>query len=114
MTVPPARHGRHASPPSGGTGDSRTLWRQRANLSCRQAGQSLFLTDSHGNRIFRLDGTGAVVWQLLSEPLSRDEALSLLIETFPGVPKARIRHELKQLFQALFEARLIEKASNGP
>ena len=64
--------------------------------------------------IFRLDGTGAVVWQLLSEPLSRDEALSLLVETFPGVPKARIRHELKQLFQALFEARLIEKASNGP
>lgn len=114
VTVASARHGRHASQPPGGTGDSRTLWRQRADLSCRQAGQSLFLTDSHGNRIFRLDGTGAVVWQLLSEPLSRDEALSLLVETFPGVPKARIRHELKQLFQALFEARLIEKASNGP
>ena len=114
VTVPPARHGRHASPPPGDTGDSRILWRQRADLSCRQAGQSLFLTDSHGNRIFRLDGTGAVVWQLLSAPLSRDEALSLLAETFPDVPKTRIRHELKQLFQALFEARLIEKASNGP
>lgn len=114
VTVPPARHGQHASPPPGDTGDSRILWRQRADLSCRQAGQSLFLTDSHGNRIFRLDGTGAVVWQLLSAPLSRDEALSLLAETFPDVPKTRIRHELKQLFQALFEARLIEKASNGP
>ena len=90
------------SPPAT-RGDSRTLWQQRPGLSCRQAGQSIFLTDSHGNHIFRLDGTGAVVWQLLSAPLSRDEALSLLAETFPDVPKTRIRHELKQLFQALLK-----------
>ena len=113
-TVAPGCHGQPASPPAGGTGDSRTLWRQRPGLSCRQAGQSIFLTDSRGNSIFRLDGTGAVVWQLLSEPLSRDEALSLLAETFPDVPQARIRHELGQLFQALFEARLIEKATKSP
>lgn len=105
-------------PPSaeaaGDAGDSRTLWQQRPGLSCRQAGQSIFLTDSHGNHIFRLDGTGAVIWQLLSAPLSRDEALSLLAETFPDVPQTRIRHELKRLFQALFEARLIEKAHKSP
>ena len=105
-------------PPSaeaaGDAGDSRTPWQQRSGLSCRQAGQSIFLTDSHGNHIFRLDGTGAVIWQLLSAPLSRDEALSLLAETFPDVPQARIRHELKRLFQALFEARLIEKAHKRP
>ena len=103
-----------AAEPVGDAGDSRTLWQQRPGLSCRQAGQSIFLTDSHGNHIFRLDGTGAVVWQLLSAPLSRDEALSLLAETFPDVPKTRIRHELKQLFQALFKARLIEKAHKSP
>lgn len=95
-------------------GDSRTQWQQRPGLNCRQAGQSIFLTDSHGNHIFRLDGTGAVVWQLLAAPLSRDEALSLLVEAFPNVPQTRIRHELKQLFQALFEARLIGKAHTSP
>ena len=110
----PAPSGPSAGRSSRDMGDSRTLWQQRPGLSCRQAGQSVFLADSHGDHIFRLDGTGAVVWQLLSAPLSRDEALSLLAETFPDVPKSRIRHELKQLFQALFEACLIEKAHKRP
>lgn len=110
----PAPSGPSAVRSSRDMGDSRTLWQQRPGLSCRQAGQSVFLADSHGDHIFRLDGTGAVVWQLLSAPLSRDEALSLLAETFPDVPKSRIRHELKQLFQALCEACLIEKAHKRP
>lgn len=110
----PAPSGPSAVRSSRDMGDSRTLWQQRPGLSCRQADQSVFLADSHGDHIFRLDGTGAVVWQLLSAPLSRDEALSLLAETFPDVPKSRIRHELKQLFQALFEACLIEKAHKRP
>lgn len=114
VTVASAFHGQPVPPPSGDAGDSRTLWQQRPGLSCRQAGQSIFLSDSPGNTLFRLDGIGAVVWQLLSAPLSRDEALSLLAETFPNVPQTRIRHELKQLFQGLFKARLIEKASKRP
>ena len=114
VTEPPAPQDRPVPPAPRGAGDSRTPWQQRPGLSCRQAGQSIFLTDGRGKRIFRLDGTGAVVWQLLSAPLSRDEALSLLAGTFPDIPKARIRHELKQLFQALFEARLIEKATQRP
>lgn len=115
MPERPIPEGRPPSlPPREDDGDSSTLWRQRPGLACRQAGQSLFLSDGPGNRIFRLDGTGAAVWHLLASPLSRDEAASLLAETFPRVPEGRIRHELHQLFRALSEARLIEKAADRP
>ena len=55
--------------------------------------------------------------QILAGKCAPEEKLpgmNLLAETFPDVPKTRIRHELKQLFQALFKARLIEKAHKSP
>ncbi|WP_300717581.1 PqqD family peptide modification chaperone [uncultured Desulfovibrio sp.] len=91
-----------------GTDDALRLWRQAPGLDVESAGGCLFLSDSQGRRIFRLDGTAAVIWQLLAEPLSRREACALLAETFPDIPEVRIRRDLERLFADLAAARLIE------
>lgn len=91
-----------------GTDDALRLWRQAPGLDVESAGGCLFLSDSQGRRIFRLDGTAAVIWQLLAGPISRREACALLAETFPDIPEARIHRDLKRLFADLAAARLIE------
>lgn len=110
------------APPDSATGDTMEamgmdpdcLWRRCPGTGSRSAGARLFLTDGQGDRIFRLEGIGVVVWQLLEAPLSLREGVELLAGTFPGVPETRIRHELETLFFNLFSARLIEKSPQQP
>lgn len=109
-TAPAARPMRPRRPRrmAAGTDDALRLWRQAPGLDVESAGGCLFLSDSQGRRIFRLDGTAAVIWQLLAGPISRREACALLAETFPDIPEARIHRDLKRLFADLAAARLIE------
>lgn len=94
--------------PAGKEQDALRLWRQAPGLDVESIDGCLFLSDSRGRSIFRLDGTAAVIWQLLAAPISRREAGTLLAETFPDIPEARIRRDLKRLFAELAAARLIE------
>jgi hypothetical protein len=51
------------------------------------------LVDLATNRIFEVNETGAVVWELLADGLSRDDVLARLTETFavdPEVARASV------------------------
>ena len=58
------------------------------------------LVDLATNRIFEVNETGAVVWELLTEGVSRDEVLGRLTETF-AVDREQAAAGLERITAAL-------------
>ena len=66
-----------------------------------------FLVNPDRDGIHVLNETGRIIWQLLDDPLSLDEACLLLEEVYPGTDPACIAGDLQELFADLLDAGLI-------
>ena len=68
---------------------------------------SLFLTDSSSDAVFGLNSPGEIVWSMLEQPLSEQEASLLLQEAFPTISRSRIQRDVEELFRRLKHKKLI-------
>ena len=66
-----------------------------------------FLVNPSRDGIHVLNETGRIIWQLLADPLSLDEACLLLEEVYPGTDPACIAGDLQELCADLLDAGLI-------
>lgn len=60
-----------------------------------------FLTSPDGKAIYHLDMIGSGVWELLSEPMSKDDAISILLTAFPDIDKKIIEKDTLKILSRL-------------
>lgn len=72
----------------------------------RKVDGASFLVDEETDTIFHLNQLGAVLWQLLLEPQSADQVVSLLCPAFPEVDKQTITTDTIRLFQQFIDKEL--------
>ncbi len=106
---------RAAARPSVGREDafgqsSVRCWRRCEGPVFRQVDFAGYLTDARGNALYRLTPLGCALWQMLEQPLSEAQAVSLLVEAFPYAGRKRIAHDVRELFEALRRRGLTEPA----
>lgn len=89
---------------------SARCWRRRRGPVFRQVALAGYLTDARGNALYRLTPLGCALWQMLEQPLSEAQAVSLLVEAFPYAGRRRIAHDVRELFDALHRRGLTETA----
>lgn len=98
-----AEFGAKMTPPNGAV-------RQRVGVVAREIGGGLYLADPEGRGIHRMDALAAAIWDLLEEPMDREELARILAESFPGTPADRIAADLEALLARLAEAGLVGAA----
>ncbi|MBL9046544.1 MAG: PqqD family peptide modification chaperone [Tabrizicola sp.] len=83
---------------------------QRPATEVQRIGATTYLADADGKAIHRLDPLAAAVWDLLSEPSTREELAAILSEAFPDAGKDRIASDLDALLLKWAEVGLIALA----
>ena len=58
-----------------------------------------FLTSPDGKAIYHLNLIGSGIWELLSEPTSKDEVVSTLAIAFPQIERATIEKDVSKIFK---------------
>ncbi len=75
-------------------------------------GQS-FLTGRNGQSIHYLNEGAAMMWQILSEPTSMEEAVEILLEAFPGQKRGQIERDVKSCFKDFAKNGLLNRISSA-
>jgi len=83
---------------------------RRADVQIRQGQGEFFLFQETGDEIFHLNALGRAVWELLAEPLSETEAITLIASIFPETSRAQIERDVVNLFTAFKKRKLLLKA----
>ncbi len=79
---------------------------QRSGVVERWIGEVLYLADPEGRAIQRMDGLASAIWDLLEEPVSREDLEATLVNAFPNIPRDRLCEDLLVLLERLAEAGL--------
>jgi len=66
-----------------------------------------FLTSSDGKAIYHLNQIGSGIWELLAEPTSEDNVVSILASAFPQVERNTIEKDVLKIFTTLRLKKLI-------
>jgi hypothetical protein len=82
-------------------------FRHIENVSAYEVDSEMFVAHPLTEEILRLNAVAAIVWDLLSEPVSRDELAALLHEAFPAEAPDRISSDIDNLIAALIARDLI-------
>jgi hypothetical protein len=75
-------------------------------------GDAVYLSDSKGAGIHRLNPVSRAIWLLLGEPSTPDQIVDILQFTFPEVPDSNIRTDTEEFLQRLGRAGLIAATAN--
>lgn len=94
---------------AGGVPDGSPI-RQRAGTIAETIGETLYLADTHGLAIHRMDALATVIWTLLEDPVTPQEILDVLADAFPTEDPERIAGDVQGLLDMLRDAGLIEAA----
>ncbi len=79
-----------------------SIWLQQSpGVTFHRAGSTGFLADATGDMIFDLNHLAAAVWDLLAEPMTIAEAVTLVAEAFPDTPGDQISGDIAKLCEAL-------------
>jgi len=70
-----------------------------------------FLSGQKGKTIHHLNDGAAMIWKLLEEPTSLEEAIEILSSAFPDQPEGRIREDVETTFANFAENGLLSSAS---
>jgi hypothetical protein len=100
---------RFDEPKAGGLPDGSPI-RQKAGTIAETIGETLYLADTHGLAIHRMDALATVIWTLLEDPVTPREILDVLAEAFPTEDPDRIAGDVQGLLDMLRDAGLIEAA----
>lgn len=68
-------------------------------VASEQIEQDLFLLDTKLNKIHSLNGTAAIVWEMLAEPVSQSELVADFAEAFPVVSPGKIRRDIAAVLE---------------
>lgn len=49
-------------------------------------GDKVLLVDIHGNQVIEFNKTGALLWRRLDEPVTQNELVGILAESYPDAP----------------------------
>lgn len=60
-----------------------------------------FLTSSDGKAIYHLDKIGSGIWELLSEPMTKGDVMSILSTAFPEIDKVTIGKDTSKILSSL-------------
>ncbi len=85
-------------------------WIQAPGVRLVEQNGGLFVINA--DAVHSLNPQGYMVWRLLEAPLSEKEAVLLLQETFPEIPKNRIVRDTARLFRDLRQAGLVVPAKH--
>ena len=66
-----------------------------------------FLTSADGQSIYHLDMIGSGIWELLSEPTTKDDVISILSTAFPDIAKQAIEKDTLKVLSSLRRNKLI-------
>lgn len=66
-----------------------------------------FLTSPDGKAIYHLNVIGSGIWELLAEPTTKDEIVSILAEAFPQIESAIIENDVTEILNRLQASNLI-------
>jgi hypothetical protein len=87
--------------------------RQRAGTIAERIGDTLYLADSEGLAIHRMDALATVIWSVLEEPVTAQDIVDLLIEAFPEADAGKVAADVQSLLTTLHSARMIETSVGG-
>jgi len=73
-----------------------------------------FLTGRNGQSIHYLNEGAALIWQILSEPTSVEEAIEILLSAFPEQKRAQIESDVRRSFKNFGENGLLRKLDSPP
>ena len=71
------------------------------DIVIREVDDVIFLVGPRNDGVFHLNATGAAVWRLLAEPVTKAEVAQILAGAFPDVPPDRLRDDLNTLVDDL-------------
>jgi PqqD family protein of HPr-rel-A system len=83
---------------------------RRPGIAAAQVHDETVLLDLGNGRYYSLNGTGAAVWDLISQPRTASELCAALQERFDVEPEA-LRGDVEELLDDLRQHELIELAS---
>jgi len=87
-----------------------TRYGRVAGIAERRVGEGVYLAETNGQAVFRLNETGAALWHLLAESISIEEAFALFHQAFPDHDSGALMAELTSLFRNMRECGLIVEA----
>ena len=70
-----------------------------------------FLTSPDGKAIYHLDMIGSGIWELLSEPMTKDDVISILSTAFPEIDKLTIEKDTSKILSSLRLNNLIDTST---
>jgi len=73
-----------------------------------------FLTGRNGQSIHYLNEGAALIWQILSEPTSVEEAVEILLAAFPEQARANIEKDVLRSFTEFGKNGLLQKIESAP
>ncbi len=73
-----------------------------------------FLTGRSGQSIHYLNEGAALIWQILNEPTSLDEAVEILLAAFPEQARADIEKDVLRCYKEFGKNGLLHKVDNAP
>ncbi len=73
-----------------------------------------FLTGRNGQSIHYLNEGAALIWQILSEPTSVEEAVEILLAAFPEQDPAQIGKDVLHCFKSFGKNGLLQKIESNP
>jgi hypothetical protein len=63
-------------------------------ITSEQIEHDLFLLDTKLNKIHSLNGTAAIVWEMLAAPVSQSDLVQDFAEAYPVVSQGKIRRDI--------------------
>lgn len=88
----------------------KRAYRQGRGVIMKREGDEAFLIREMPEVILYLNPTARALWELMAAPLSEMEAVTLLAEVFPHIPRRILERDVMSLFSALQEKDLVEPA----
>lgn len=89
-----------------------SLMQNEGVLKIKIDGES-FLTSADGKAIYHLDMISSGIWELLSEPMTKDAVISILSTAFPEVDKVTIEKDTSKILSSLRLNNLINMNNRG-
>ena len=89
---------------------SAPRWSRVSSIVQRAVGSDAFLVDPQSDALFHLNPLGAALWNLLEQPVSLEEAASVVAAAFPEQPAGALREDTARLFRELANCGLIRAA----
>ena len=82
-------------------------------VTSEQIEHDLFLLDTKLDRIHFLNGTAAIVWEMLAEPVSLSHLVEDFAEAFPEVSPGKIKRDIAAILEKLVNLDIVFMSSSS-